>query len=109
MGRLERRSGQALLAAFLLLLGCSDQEGGDTPTSELTPDFRVIANATTTSVFARMQSEALPSIRLPDGDELRVAAGTQDKAMGYAVDPVNGNYYTTSLVAPDLDEPIIFS
>ena len=109
MGRPKRWSSQVFLATFLLLQGCSDSEGGDTATGDLSPDFRVIGNPSTTSVFARLQSDALPSIRLPDGDELGVASGTQNKVMGYSVDPVNGNYYITSLVAPALDEPIVIS
>jgi hypothetical protein len=109
MGRLDRWSSQVCLASFLVLQGCSDPEGGDTATGDLSSDFRVIANPSTTTVFARLQSEALPSIRLPDGDELGVATGAQVKVMGYAIDPVNGNYYTTSLVAPALDQNIVIS
>lgn len=104
-----RRLRQLALAAAALSLGCMNSDGGDTPTDQLTPDFRVIANPSTTTVFARLGNEDLLSIRLPDGDELRVASGTQEKALGYAVDPVNGAYYTGLLVAPALDEPVVFS
>jgi hypothetical protein len=98
-----------IVATLSLAGACADSEGGDTPTGDLTPDFRVIANPSTTNIFARLESQALPSIRLPDGDELRVTAGTQSKVLGYALDPVNGPYYTAQLVAPAVDEAVVFS
>lgn len=109
MGRFEPRWVPLALAAVLMLPGCSDSEGGDTETSDLIPDFRVIANPSGTLAFARLESSTLLNVRLPDADDLRVTAGDQDKLMGYAVDPVNGSYYTTTLVTPDAGQDIVFS
>lgn len=102
-----RKLGVAL--AVLGVAACGDTEGGDTPTGDLIPDFRLISNPSGVVAFGLLQGLTEPNIRLQDPDRLTVTAGDQAKTMGYAVDPVNGSYYTATLAAPAPDEVIVFA
>lgn len=88
--------------------GCSGGISG-APTSELIPDMRIIASGTQTLVFAQYGTVEVSHIRLADEDTVRVVTGAQDRVLGFSVDPVNGQFYSSTLSPVDEGQLITFS
>ena len=84
------------------LAACSDNTGGSTATSAISPDFSVSAAPNSiTFVYGRLQAEGFASVRLPDSDALIATAGGQVKQLRWTVDPLGTGRYAASLTQLD--------